>query len=288
MMSKAGAFVRLIRPVNCIMMGVAVVVGAALAEKEVLFQQLQNLLFGFSTSFLLTAAAMAINDYYDREIDAVNEPKRPIPSGAVSPNEALVFASVLTFIGLTAALLTEVTPNWQCLAIAFVSWVIVILYVTKGKSTGLPGNLLVSTCITVPFIYGSFVIGEDFLRATGIFVAIVFLSNTGREVTKGIVDVQGDKENNIRTIAVLYGERKAAVVAAIFYLSAVSLTPLPWFLGIVSFWFLPFVVLTAMGLVLASVLLLSNPSRENARRIKNRTLFWFFIGLLAFIIGTLG
>ena len=270
------------------MMGFAVIVGAALTGNGELLQQLQDSLFGFSTGFLLTAAAMATNDYYDREIDAVNEPKRPIPSGAVSPNEALVFASVLTFIGLTVALLTGLTLNWQCLAIASVSWVIVILYVTKGKSTGLLGNFLVSTCIAVPFIYGGFVIGKGFLATTGIFVAIVFLSNTGREVTKGIVDIQGDKENNIRTIAVLFGKRKAAVVAAIFYLSAVSLTPLPWFLGIVSFWFLPFVILTDMGLALASVLLLLNPSTENARRIKNRTLFWFFTGLLAFIIGTLG
>lgn len=270
------------------MMGFAVIVGAALAGKETFFQQLQNLLFGFSTGFFLTAAAMTINDYYDREIDAINEPKRPIPSGAVSAKEVLVFAFLLTAIGLASALATAVAPNWQCLAIASVSWVIVISYVTKGKSTGLPGNLLVSTCIAVPFIYGSFVVGKGFLPSTSLFVAMVFLANTGREITKGIVDVQGDRENNVRTVAVVYGERKAAVVAAIFYLSAVSLTPLPWLLGIVHFWFLPFVVLTDMGLILASILLLLNPSRENARRIKNRNLFWFFTGLLAFILGTFG
>jgi len=285
-MIKANAFVRLIRPVNCTMMGFAVIVGVTLAGKEMLFQQPQNLLLGFVTGFLLTGAAMAINDYYDREIDAVNEPRRPIPSGAVSPNEALLFASFLTFIGLTAALLTGLPPNWQCLTIAFVSWVIVVLYVTRGKSTGFPGNLLVSVCVTVPFIYGGFVVGKGFLITTSVFVAMVFLSNTGREITKGIVDVQGDKKANIRTIAVLHGERKAAAVAAIFHLSAVSLTPLPWLLGIVTLWFLPFVVLTDMGLVLASTLLLSNPSRENARRIKNRNLFWFFSGLLAFIAGS--
>lgn len=287
-MNKAGAVIRLIRPVNCVMMGIAVVVGAVLAGKETLFQQPQNLLLGFSTGFSLTGAAMAINDYYDREIDAINEPKRPIPSGIVNPNEALALAFILTFIGFAAALLTGLAPNWQCLITASASWIIVILYVTKGKDTGLLGNLLVSTCIAVPFIYGSFVIGRDLLLTTGIFVAMVFLSNTGREITKGIVDVQGDKENNIKTIAVLYGEQKAAVVASIFYFSAVSLTPLPWFLGIVSFWFLPFVALTDMGLTLASILLLLNPSRENARRIKNRNLFWFFAGLLAFIAGTTG
>lgn len=287
-MGKASAFVKLVRPVNCVLMGFAVIVGSALACGASAFQQLQSLMLGFATGFFLTGAAMAINDYYDREIDAVNEPKRPIPSGVISSSEALVFAFFLTVIGLAAAVLTGQFPNWQCLAIASLSWVVVTLYVTRGKKTGFLGNLLVSICIATPFVYGSFVVGKELLLTTSVFVAIVFLSNTGREVTKGIVDVQGDRKNNVRTVAVLYGEQKAAVVATVFYFSAVLLTPLPWLWGIVTFWFLPFVILTDMGLVLASVLLILHPSRENAKRIKNRNLLWFFTGLLAFIAGTLG
>ena len=227
-MSKASALVRLIRPVNCAMMGFAVIVGASLAEKNAIFQLSHYLLLGFATGFFLTGAAMAVNDYYDREIDAINEPKRPIPSGAVAPKEALAIAFIMTVMGFASAVFTNVAPNWECLFTTFFSWIVAILYVTKGKSTGLSGNLLVSICITIPFIYGGFVIGPELLPTTGIFVARVFLSNTGREITKGIVDVQGDKENNIRTIAVLYGEPKAAIVAAMFYVSAVSLTPIPW------------------------------------------------------------
>ena len=285
-MNKLIAFGKLVRPINCVMVGFAVIVGVALAGKEMFFQQLPNSLFGFLTGFFLTGAAMAINDYYDRKIDAINEPNRPIPSGTISPKEALMLSFIFTFIGLATALLTGKTPNWQCLTIASASWVIVILYITKGKSTGFPGNLLVSTCIAVTLIYGSFVVEGGFPATTSIFVAMVFLSNTAREIIKGIVDVQGDRQANIKTIAVLYGEQKAAIVAAMFYLSAVSLTPLPWILRIVSIWFLPFVVLTDIGLILASTLLLLNPSRENARRIKNRNLFWLFTGLLAFITGT--
>ncbi|UCH32634.1 MAG: UbiA family prenyltransferase [Candidatus Bathyarchaeota archaeon] len=285
-MKKMGALVRLIRPVNCIMMGFAVIVGAALANKNILLQQVQSLLLGFSTGFLLTAAAMAINDYYDRKIDSLNEPSRPIPSGLISPREALGIAFLLTLAGLSAAFLTGGIANWECLAIASVSWIIVILYVTKGKSTGLPGNLLVSICIAIPFVYGSYAIGQGLIPSMSIFAAMVFLSNTGREITKGIVDVQGDRENQIKTIAVSLGEKKAAIAAAAFYLSAVSLTPLPRILGIASFWYLPFVVLTDIGLGLASMLLLLNPSKENARNIKNRNLLWFFSGLLAFLLGT--
>jgi geranylgeranylglycerol-phosphate geranylgeranyltransferase len=263
------------------MMGFAVIVGAALAGKEQLFQQLQNLSLGFATGFFLTGATMAINDYYDREIDAINEPKRPIPSGAVAPKEAVAFASVLTFMGFLAALLT----NWQSLVVAVAAWAVFVLYTTRGKRTGFFGNLLVSVCIAVPFVYGNFVVGKGFVPTTGIFVAIVFLSNTGREVTKGIVDVEGDRRNGVKTVAVVYGEERAAGIASVLYLFAVSLTPLPWLLGIVSSWYLPFVFFADMGFILSCILLLLNPSRDNARRIKNRTLFWFFSGLLAFIVG---
>ncbi|MDH5634255.1 MAG: geranylgeranylglycerol-phosphate geranylgeranyltransferase [Candidatus Bathyarchaeota archaeon] len=284
LVGKANAFVRLIRPVNCLMMGFAVIVGAALADRGIFVQQLQNLLLGFSTGFFLTGATMAVNDYYDREIDAINEPKRPIPSGAIAPKEALAFAFTLTVVGFLAAM----TTNLECLVLAAASWAVFVLYTTKGKRTGFLGNLMVSICIAVPFVYGGFVVEGGLTPIAGIFVAIVFLSNTGREVTKGIVDLEGDREKNIRTVAVLHGEKKAAVVAAALHIFAVSLTPVPWFLGMVFFWYIPFVVLTDMGLILASSSLLLNPSGENAKRIKNRGLVWFLSGLLAFITGVIG
>jgi geranylgeranylglycerol-phosphate geranylgeranyltransferase len=278
---RTSAFVRLIRPVNCAMMGFAVIVGAALAGKDVLTQQLQPLALGFITGFFLTAATMAINDYHDRDLDAINEPTRPIPSGNVAPRAALVLALILTTIGFGAA----VSTNWECTVLAAVSWLVFVFYTTHGKRMGFIGNLLVSTCIVMPFIYGGFAVGQGVLLTTGIFVAMVFLSNTGREVTKGIVDVEGDRAKSVRTVAVQQGAQKAAAVAAILYLSAVALTPLPWVLGVVSPWYLPFAFFADMGLILASIMLLLNPSRDNAKRIKNRNLFWFFSGLMAFLVG---
>jgi len=119
------------------------------------------------------------------------------------------------------------------------------------------------------------------------FVLMAFLANTGREITKGIVDTAGDKAENVKTLAVRYGEKAAAVFAVVFYITAVALTPLPLILGLVSLWFVPFVLVIDVGLVVSSILLLVNHGRERARMIKNVVLFLFIFGLLAFIFGIL-
>ena len=247
-MGKLTGFLQIIRPLNCLMMGFAVIVGASLVST---LNLTLNLLFGFVTSFALTAASMVINDYYDREIDAINEPNRPIPRGDVSPKEALIFALILSAVGLVAAFET----NMPSLVAALIALIISITYITRGKGTGLPGNFLVSATVVIPFVYGGLAVGQ-LETSTLLFVAIAFLSNTGREITKGIVDTEGDKSHNIKTIAVTHGERTAAYAAAAFSLLAVSISPLPWMWGIVSDLFLPPVILTDLGLIVSAILLL--------------------------------
>ncbi len=280
-MGKVIGFIRLTRPINCVMMGFAVFVGAVLAYPQFSSFNWLGILYGFLTGFMLTAASMTINDYYDRAIDAINEPFRPIPSGTVSSGEALAFVAVLSMIGFVFACFTSIL----CLVVAAVSWVVVVTYVTIGKRSGLPGNFLVSTCVAIPFIYGSIIVLNAVPLSVLLFTLMAFLSNTGREITKGIVDLQGDKAEGIKTLAVRYGEKSAAVVAALFYVSAVALTPLTWFLNLVSVWFIPLVLITDIGLVACSIILLRDYSRENARKIKKLVLYLFVVGLLAYVVG---
>jgi geranylgeranylglycerol-phosphate geranylgeranyltransferase len=290
-MSKVGGFVRLMRPVNCAMMGFAVLVGAVLASivpNQPTIDQLGSLnwlyiLYGFLTGFTFCAAAMTINDYYDRKIDIINEPHRPIPSGLVKTKEALSFVVVLSAVGFVFAYLVSIL----CVAVAAASLVITATYLTVGKRSGLPGNLLVSACVAIPFIYGSIVAIGTLALNVLLFASMAFLANTGREVTKGIVDTKGDRVEGIKTLAVRFGEGKAAVVAVVFYLSAVALTPVTWMLGLVGFWFIPVVLVTDIGLVVCSAILLLNHSREKARKIKNTVLLLFLVGLLAYIFGVL-
>ena len=272
----------MMRPVNCLMMGLAVIIGAVLASQNATTTWF-NLSYGFVTGFMLTGASMAINDFHDREIDAINEPNRPIPSGLIKPKQALAYALLLTAIGFIAAFLT----NLICLALAIIAWAVFVTYTTVGKRSGLPGNFLVSTCVAIPFLYGSVATLNTINLSVSVFASIAFLSNTGREITKGIADVQGDKTKRIQTLAVRFGDKTAAVAAALFYLMTVILSPIPWLLNVVSVWFIPLVAITDVGLVISSAMLLKNYSRENARRIKKLVLLWLLIALLAIIVGTI-
>lgn len=284
-MRKLAGLLRLMRPPNGFMMGFAVIVGASLSIQQPMPELIPKILLGFITAFSLTSASMAINDYYDREIDRINEPSRPIPSGTIKAEESLIFAAILSTLGLAAAYIT----SHECLLIAAASLIVSITYATKGKRTGLPGNFLVSACVAIPFIYGGYVSSSGLSLKALIFTAMAFLSNTGREIVKGIVDVAGDEAEGIRTFAVSHGPRAAAYLGSAFYMSAVILSPLPLILNppLVTLWFIPPVIAADIGFIASSLKLLKNPTRENAKKIKNATLAWMALGLIAFYIGNI-
>ena len=228
MVTARGLF-RIIRPINSVMVGLAVLVGVAIGGRSLFTISIIELSLSFITGFFLSGSAMAINDYYDREIDAVNEPSRPIPSGEVEPHVALVFSIVLCLFGLGAAYMTSL----HNLAIAILASVAMIVYSTAGKKTGLPGNLIVSACIALPFVYGGVISNTGNLSYALLVALIAFLSNTGREVTKGIVDMEGDEASGIKTLAVSNGPRSASRFAVLCYISAIFVSLAPVWLKLV-------------------------------------------------------
>ncbi|MCW4048155.1 MAG: UbiA family prenyltransferase [Candidatus Bathyarchaeota archaeon] len=280
-MGKLGALIEIIRPVNSLMLGFSILVGAAITGGITILNDPIQLVYAFITGFSMTGASMAINDYYDREIDAINEPQRPIPSGRVSPGEAVAITAGLSVLGLASSYLVSDIA----FGIAVFSWVVMMNYSVWGKRTGFLGNLMVSTCIGLPFIYGGVITGSFYASLS--FSLLAFLSNTGREVTKGIVDIEGDSEAGINTVAVRQGAKTASIVASAFFLGAVVSSVIPLYFGLVSIWYVPFVALTDLGLIYSSYSLLKEPTRENSRNVKNRILYLMLVGLLGFAAGSL-
>ncbi|MGA8904375.1 MAG: UbiA family prenyltransferase [Candidatus Bathyarchaeia archaeon] len=264
---------------NCVMIGFAVIVGEVMASTTV---PVRAALYGFMAGFLLLAASMVLNDYFDREIDRINEPQRPIPAGVIKPAEALSFSLILAAIGFWFA----GNSGAGALVIATVSVIIMVLYNSRLKKTGLLGNALVSTNVAIPFVYGGFVVGSP-TWSLGIFSLLAFLSSIGREIVKGIVDVSGDTAKGVKSLAATKGNVKAAKYGAALFVAAVALSGLPLILGIVSYYYIPLVAICDIGFLLTAYSILANCSPKNAKRSKNYVLLWMTFGLLAFILGTI-
>jgi geranylgeranylglycerol-phosphate geranylgeranyltransferase len=267
---------------NCFMIGFAVIVGEVIASPAFFYGDLA--LYGFLTGFFLLAASMVLNDYFDREIDAINDPQRPLPSGLVRPTEAISFAIILVSLGMLFASRSQ-SPTWTLL-IAVASVAIMILYNAKAKKSGLIGNALVSTNIAIPFVYGGFAIANP-TWSLGIFAALAFLSGLGREVIKGIADVTGDTARSVKSVAVTRGKSYAAREGAALFIGAVALSGLPLVLKLVSNYYVPLVAICDIGFLLTAYSIATNPSPRNAERSKKFVLIWMTFGLLAFLIGTL-
>ena len=279
MVQKIVGLLTMMRLPNCVMIGFAVIVGEIISSVIV---PSRAVFYGFMAGFFLLAASMVVNDYFDREIDLINEPKRPLPSGVVSTTEALSFAAILGSLGLLSASKTGIPT----LLIALLSLVIMISYNARVKKTGLLGNVLVSTNVAIPFVYGGFAV-DSLNWSLAIFALLAFLSSVGREIVNGIVDVPGDKSRGVRSIAVTKGNAIAGKYGATLFLAAVALSALPLLFGLVTYYYIPLVVICDIGFVLTAYSILINPSPGNAKRSKKYVLLWMTFGLLAFVLGSL-
>src|SRR5712691_9808845 len=272
------AYLTLVRPPNTIMIGLAVVIGEAIGLGKL--PGLREAVFGFLTASLMMAGTMVANDVYDVEIDKVNSPQRPLPSGTVKTGDATLLAVALSVAAMGFSALLGL---WTFLT-ALLALALMVYYNTKGKKTGLIGNAVVSFNVALPFFYGGLAVSK-ISPLLFIFSVVAFLANFGREVAKGIVDVKGDSLRQVRTLAVVRGTKVAASASAALFVIAVLLSFLPPFLESISWLYYPPVIVADVGFLYSSYRLMSNQTPENIRSVKGHVLLWMLLGLVGFLLG---
>lgn len=273
------AYITITRPPNGVLMFIAVLVGVLFSENKTI--TLDKALLAFITSYGLNGSSMVVNDYFDREVDKINHPHRPIPSGVITGGEAIAYSTLLASLGLASAI--AISPN--AFLLALLAYVVAVVYNAQLKKTGFLGNMLVSVDVVAPFLYGS-IIADNVINTRVIsFAILAFLSNTGREVIKGIVDIAGDEIRGVKTVARVYGPDKAAKIGGALYVVAVLLSPIPYLLGYVTLYYIPLVAIADIGFIYSAISVIKNPTPENAKKQKNLTLIWMLTALLSFIAG---
>ncbi len=264
------------------MIGFAVIVGFFVSRPDA--YPPAQLGLGFLTGFLVCAYSMAVNDAYDLEVDRVNRPERPLPSGRLSVQSASRISVVVLAGGIAASALSlNVVAVGIALLYALLSWT----YNAKAKKAGIAGNLIVASSLAIPFIYGGVIAGGQASLLLGLMALTAFFSGVGREVVKAMSDVEGDAKRSIDSVARRSGLGTAARVGAAFFLLAVATSWVPLLTGLANWVYTLGVVVPDVVFIYLAASIVLKPSPENAHRVKNVALGGMTAGLLVFIGGAL-
>jgi geranylgeranylglycerol-phosphate geranylgeranyltransferase len=217
---RARGLVELTRAGNSIAAGFLTFTGAFVASG---FDYPVMIGTAVATTILATGGGMAINDYFDRDIDRINRPDRAIPRGAVSPGEALWF-SVALFLIAVAFVLTLPLP---AIAIAGMNLFALVAYTKLFK--GLPGvgNVVVGYLTGSTFLFGAAAVGA-LTGAVLVLFVLAALATVAREIVKDVEDIGGDREEGLNTLPIAIGERRALIIALAVLVVAVLASPLPY------------------------------------------------------------
>jgi len=295
-MKTLKAIWQLMRLEHGVMLFIAILIGSLISQKTLYNNTnlpLVNIFLTFFTALFLEASTFALNDYYDLEIDRINKrTDRPLVRGDISPKTALYIFYLLFPFGLVCSFFVNMT----CFVIALITALISVLYDIKMKNIKLVGNFYIAYIMAIPFIFGgATVLGNNAFSfatispAIYIVALIAFLAGAGREVMKDVMDFEGDLTKGVKSFPRYIGIRNSNGIAAVFYLLAIALSFIPFFLtgfGVyyqnITYFILVFITDT---MLLSTSLQLVIKKQPNMKFHRKYTLVAIFIGLLAFLVG---
>jgi chlorophyll/bacteriochlorophyll a synthase len=170
---------------------------------------------------LLAGYTQTINDYYDRDIDAINEPYRPIPSGAIPLPRVIAQIWVLLLAGIAVAYGLDTWaghafPTITVLAIG--GSLLSYIYSApplKLKQNGWLGNYaLGASYIALPWWAGHALFGD--LNPTIVLLTLFYsLSGLGIAIVNDFKSVEGDRQLGLNSLPVMFGVSTAAWICVL-------------------------------------------------------------------------
>ena len=263
--SPARGLIALLRLPYWLMTGGLSLLTAFAIQKDPLSMSIQTALLIFFSMAFITSAGFAINDYFDRESDAVIKPKRPIPAGALSLKQVIAVSGVLFAVGLVMSAFI----NWLSFAIIAADSVVLLLYsfLVKRKS-GFVANVVVGILTGTAFLYGQATVSvPPTINLISLSLYPIAFGTIGGNVLRDILSVEGDSKVGYPTLPQKIGNYNAAKVGAVFFLLTGLLAPLPFFIGEFTVSYLPLILLWSVLLIYSSIrLITSGTTVQNIRK----------------------
>ena len=276
-MNKIVSYVHLTRPINWVIGGGSIFMGAFIAGS---IRPLGHVILAMISGMCIAGGANSINDYFDVNIDRINKPYRPIPSGNVTKQGAYRFALIMFLLGIIISLFI----NAGAFAIAVVASIILYAYSAWLKRTVLWGNMTVSLITAFAFIYGG--VAVDLLDIAMIPAIFSFFFNFGREIIKDIEDMNGDACDGARTMPLVYGKKRSLGLVTLIFCFLIVITYIPYIMGIFGECYL-YVVSIGVNLVLMYTMISFwfDSSSKHLGRLSTLLKIDMLIGLIAIFVG---
>jgi len=217
---KIFAHIEASRPYTVIWCGLVSLAGACIAFKDI--PPLTTSLLVIFIPIMGWIAGLYLNDFFDRKLDKIQKPHRPIPSGRIHKNEALFIGGIFAILGF----LLSFTLGIYNVFLVFPVALLVFTYAKYTKSKGFFGNINRGLIIIASYLYGVFSSGltiESIPIHIWLLSLMFFVHDTNSNLIGTIRDMWGDKKGGYITIPVKYGVRKSIYISLLLSIIFISI-----------------------------------------------------------------
>ena len=271
--------IKLFRPLNVFISAMAMVIASAILGA---LHEINIVILVIAVVICYTSAANSLNDFLDAEIDLINRPLRPIPSGNVTKNTALVLSILLFIFGTLLSL--ELSKLARVIGI-LIAMPLMVVYSKYLKGLPLIGNMTIALILGLSFLFCGAAFGK--IESMWIPMLLAFGLTFVRELIKDIADIEGDKSAGLRTFPITAGVNRAIQVT-IFLSACIGIGSfVPFLNGSYGMWYAIILILgieIPLGLVVVS--LLNKPEVLSAAQGARILKFSTIMGLIAIYAGT--
>ena len=235
-MSKPKAYLEFARPFTLappalgVVSGAVTAWGAGHAKAALSWELLLPVLWGALMAAVLNAGNNGLNQIYDLDIDRVNKPKRPLPSGALELGEAWSFTAVTFVAAWALAWLADPNGRHECFWIVLFTSLLCWIYSAPPlwtKRRGMWANVTIAIPRGVLLKVAGWSTVKTIVGLEPWYIGAIFgLFLLGAASTKDFADIEGDRQGGCRTLPIQYGLKAAAWIIAPFFVLPFALIPI--------------------------------------------------------------
>ncbi len=212
---------------------------------------------------VLNAASNGLNQIFDLEIDRVNKPKRPLPSGRLSLRDAWLFTAATFVTAWILAWLVAPGGRHECFWLVVAATLITSLYSVppfRTKRLGIWANVTIAVPRGAMLKVAGWSSVKTIFGLEPWYIGAIFgLFLLGATTTKDFADMEGDRRGGCRTLPIQFGVRRAAWMISPSFVVPFLMIPAGAWAGILTgqFWLLQILgaVMTLYGVYVCYLML---------------------------------